>query len=150
MADPQQLSDVISRVGDFDSSVESANRETGRLSISYYSLIAWIALVTVALAAVAAAAFCRKLPGRLHSTIHSADVDLASAVTDSEIGEKSPPLDVTCHDADKVDQGIGTRNIVGVDRIDSDDDECETLDSRNLSVLQSIDETGDWKECVRL
>jgi hypothetical protein len=136
-------------VSDFDSSVQSANRETGRLSMSYYSLIVWIALVTVALGAVAAAAFCRKLPGRW-PRIQSGDVDVTSTVTDSEIGDKSPPSDVDRRDADKVGQVSGSRSADRIINNDDDADDCEAFDSRNLSVLQSVDETGDRMECIRL
>ena len=64
IADQSQIDDIISAVGDFDSNVEDANRVAARLSTSYYSLIVWIALVTVALAVVTAVSLYRALPGR--------------------------------------------------------------------------------------
>lgn len=71
-------------MSDIESSVESANLVSNRLSVSYYSMTAWIVLVTIALVAVAAVSIYRKYPGRRRSNLVDDD-SIVSVTTDSDL-----------------------------------------------------------------
>lgn len=60
LRDAQRVDDVVGRVGDIDSSVDSMSQSNGKLAVSFYALIAWVVVVTVGLAVVAIVALRRR------------------------------------------------------------------------------------------
>ena len=88
------MSDVMNEVSNIGGSVDQMNRVSGSLSISYYSLIVWICLITLALIAIASLSLYRK------SFRHDTYPDSATIVsyrTDSiDVIENRPEVDRRC------------------------------------------------------
>ena len=96
--DPSALASVIGQVDGIGSSAVGVSRTANRLSVSFYSLVAWVALATVALVAVTAVMLQRRREQRRIRRGDSDDDGGDSMVDhDEDYDERSPTI--VCEDS---------------------------------------------------
>jgi len=106
----QQVNDVLSQVSDIDERVEKVNRVSSGLSISYYSLIVWIVLVTFALAAVGSLSMYRRRSQRRPSLVYAGDSNIISAEMNWETVERRRPSGAVDRGVDQLSASVRVDN----------------------------------------
>jgi len=91
-SDAQQLSDIYDNVGGLSSSVNSMSSQTNSLSTSFYVLIGWVVIVTIALAVIVVITVRRWRQRHRDDTAGDDDISIgSSASATSYRGEGKAP-----------------------------------------------------------